>query len=71
MNILVTSRFIPEIVENFKDNVLLELRASSEDVDRYLESHMRQLPSFVHQERHLQEEIRVGISQTVDGMCIS
>src|SRR6266480_3203699 len=61
-NILVTSRFIPEIVDQFEASVYLEIRASSEDVERYLEDHMGQLPSFVRRDRSLQEEIKARIS---------
>ena len=48
----------------------LEIRASSEDVERYLEDHMGQLPSFVRRDRSLQEEIKARISEAVDGMCV-
>ena len=71
VNILATSRFIPEIVEHFKNDTLLEIRASSEDVERYLEGHIGQLPSFVQLNKHLQEEIKIGISEAVDGMYVS
>jgi hypothetical protein len=49
INIFSTSRFIPEIMKEFEGSILLEILASSEDVQRYLESHMSQLPSFVSQ----------------------
>ena len=48
----------------------LEIRASNEDVERYLEGHIRQLPSFVQRNRQLQEEIKTGISEAVDGMYV-
>src|SRR5271156_698450 len=57
-NILATSRFTPEIVDRFKDSESLEIRASSEDVERYLEGHIEQLPTFVQRNRELQEEIK-------------
>jgi Cdc6-like AAA superfamily ATPase len=69
-NILATSRFIPEIADWFKGCVSLEIRASSEDVERYLEGHLEQLPSFVQQNGQLQEEIKTGISEAVDGMYV-
>ncbi|KAK2741725.1 hypothetical protein FQN55_008224 [Onygenales sp. PD_40] len=70
MNIFATSRDIPEIVDQFKDNIRLEIRASNEDVGRYLESHMGQLLPFVRKDRQLQDEIKVGISEAVDGMFL-
>ncbi|KAK2809089.1 hypothetical protein FQN50_004143 [Emmonsiellopsis sp. PD_5] len=69
-NIFVTSRFIPKIVDQFKGNLRLEIRASNEDVVRYLESHMGQLQPFVQENRQLQEDIKAGISEAVDGMFL-
>ena len=68
VNLLATSRCIPEIIGQFGDAVTLEIRASSEDVERYIEGHWEQLPSFVQRNRYLQEEIKTGISNAVDGM---
>jgi Cdc6-like AAA superfamily ATPase len=69
-NILATSRLIPDIVDQFKSSMLLEIRANRADVERYLEGHMRQLPSIVHQNTQLREEIKTRISEAVDGMCV-
>jgi chaperonin cofactor prefoldin len=70
-NILATSRFIPDIVDRFKGNVTLEIRASSEYVEKYLEGYMKQLPSFVQRNQRLQEDIKTRISEAVDGMYVS
>ncbi|KAK2785207.1 hypothetical protein FQN52_008544 [Onygenales sp. PD_12] len=71
VNIFATSRDIPEIVNQFKGNVRLEIRASKEDVVRYLESDMRKkLQPFVQENHELQEEIKTGISEAVDGMFL-
>jgi len=67
-NIFMTSRFIPEIIYQFKGTMTLEIRASTDDIARYLEGHIGQLPSFVQQNQQLQEEIKTGISDAVDGM---
>jgi ankyrin repeat protein len=69
-NIFATSRFIPDIIDHFKPSIPLEVRASQKDVARYLEGHMGQLPSIVHQNQELQEEIIKGISEAVDGMYV-
>jgi hypothetical protein len=69
-NIFATSRFIPEITTKFNQSMLIEIRASDEDVLRYLEGHMGQLPSFVERNRQLQEEIKTKISDAVDGMYV-
>jgi Cdc6-like AAA superfamily ATPase len=69
-NIFATSRPIPDIIDRFKSSLSIEIRASPGDVARYLECHMEQLPSFVQQNRQLQEEITTGISEAADGMCV-
>lgn len=70
VNLFATSRFIPEITEAFNINkgVPLEIRASNEDVQRYLQGHMSQLLPFVLSRRKLQEEITTEISNAVEGM---
>lgn len=68
INILATSRSIPEIVDRFENGMSREIRASREDVNRYVDGHMDQLPSFVQQRPKLQKEIKAGISEAVDGM---
>jgi hypothetical protein len=70
VSLFVTSRFIPEIIKEFKGSVSLEIRASNEDVQKYLDCHMLQLPSFVLGNSDLQEEIRTEIIKTVDGMYV-
>jgi hypothetical protein len=68
VNLFATSRLIPEIREKFKDSISLEIRASEEDVRRYLDGHMFQLPGFVFKSPELQEEIKTEIVRSVDGM---
>ena len=69
-NIFATSRFIPEIKEKFSGHKLLEIRASKEDIQRYLSGHMLQLPAFVGRSPDLQTEIITGIADAVDGMYV-
>jgi hypothetical protein len=71
VNVFATSRFIPEIMKKFKGSASIEIRASGEDVRRYLDGHMMQLlPSFVVHNRALQEEIKTEITKAVDGMWV-
>jgi hypothetical protein len=69
-NIFVTSRSIPEIEIEFKGYPSLEIYASCEDVRRYLDGHMLQLPSFILSNLKLQEEIKSAIVKAVDGMYV-
>ena len=68
VHLFATSRFILEITEAFKSSTSLEIHATRDDVEKYLEGHMQQLPSFVRRNQQLQEEIKIGISEAVDGM---
>jgi hypothetical protein len=65
-----TSRFIPEIEKEFTGSLSLEIRASDEDVQRYIDGHISQLPSFVIRSLNLQEEIKTEIIRAVDGMYV-
>jgi NACHT domain len=67
-NLIATSRFIPEITNIFKGSMSLEIRASEEDVQRYLDGQMSRLPRFVAQSPELQEEIKIEICKAVGGM---
>lgn len=70
VNIFATSRSIPEINTKFSQSTPVEIRASDEDVKRYLEWRMGELPSFIEQNQPLREEIKTKISEAVDGMYV-
>ena len=57
--------------KEFKGCISLEIRASDEDVRRYLDGHMSQLPAFVSEQiQNLQEEIKTEIAKAVEGMYV-
>jgi hypothetical protein len=66
--LFVTSRPIPDIEREFKGCLSREILASNEDIRRYLDSHISQLPSFVLSRPKLQEEINTEIVRAVGGM---
>jgi Cdc6-like AAA superfamily ATPase len=66
-NLLITSRPISSIEAEFEASPTLEIRASDEDVRRYLEGSMCRLPGFVVRSPDLQEEIKTKIIEAVDG----
>jgi hypothetical protein len=68
VNIFATSRFIPQITELFEDSISLEIRATDEDVRRYLDNHMSQLPASVRRSPELQEAVTSEIVRSVGGM---
>jgi hypothetical protein len=71
VNLYITSRFIPEITTQFRADITLEIRASKEDIGRYLETNMRYLSPFDDWNRRLQDEIKVEIVDAVDGMYVA
>ena len=70
VNIFSTSRYIPEIVERFKESISLEIRANDEDLQTYLAGHMEQLPPFVLSSPDLQNEVKATISHATNGMYV-
>jgi hypothetical protein len=70
-NLFATSRFIPEITEKFDGSISLEIRASVEDVRRYVHSHISRLPSFVRHDPVLQGDIETEIVNATDGVYVA
>jgi hypothetical protein len=66
-NLFATSRFIPEIENQFTECLPLEICASEEDVCRYLDGRML-LQSHILKYADLQDMIRREIVRAVDGM---
>jgi Cdc6-like AAA superfamily ATPase len=70
-SLFATSRFIPEIDEKFKESIRLEIKANDQDIQRYLDGHISQLPACVLYRTELQNEIKAEIIKTVDGMYVA
>ncbi|KAH6716575.1 hypothetical protein BKA61DRAFT_513501, partial [Leptodontidium sp. MPI-SDFR-AT-0119] len=68
--LFATSRPIPDIEKTFKNCLSLEILASDEDIQTYLNGHMSQLPTFVLNKPKLQEEIVTEIVMAVKGMFL-
>lgn len=68
LNLFVTSRFIPEIVERFNGFPALEIRANKNDVLSHLRGKLSLLPNFVQRDFALQEEICTSIERSMNGM---
>jgi Cdc6-like AAA superfamily ATPase len=71
VNILATSRYVPEIQVAFRDIPRIEIRANNDDVQRYLDSRISELASAVAINSELRETITSGIIKAVDGMYVS
>lgn len=70
VNILATSRAIPEVVKAFEGKASLEIRASKEDVRKHIDENLSQLPSCVQRSKSLQDEIKAEIGKAADGMYV-
>jgi hypothetical protein len=68
VHLLFTSRFIPEVTEEFQYSSSLEVRASEEDVKHYVAGQMSRLPKCIHGDDGLKSEIQTKIVEAVDGM---
>lgn len=69
-NIFVTSRSIPDIVEEFKEATNLEIRAHEEDVHSYLDYRIElsDSPILKYGGSHLRKKIKTAIAKVFDGM---
>jgi hypothetical protein len=71
VNLFMTSRYIPEIMERFDGSIKLDIRADDEDIRRYIEGHIYQLPAFIKKAADLKNEIATRIIKAADGMFVS
>lgn len=70
LHLMVTSRFIPETVEEFKHAPRLEVRATAVDVRRFVTGKIYELPNCIQRDKELQELVQDKITQAVDGMLV-
>ncbi|KAL3496633.1 hypothetical protein BJX62DRAFT_250414, partial [Aspergillus germanicus] len=70
INIFATSRYVPEIAGEFKQSIQIDVRAAEDDVARFLDSHIGDLPAFVSETPGLEDEIKTGIITAIDGMFL-
>jgi hypothetical protein len=68
LNLMATSRFIPEVEKHFSCLPLLEVRANDSDVKLFVAGQMYRLPTCVQRDSDLQETIQKGINMAVKGM---
>jgi hypothetical protein len=66
--LLFTSRFIPEIEEKFRLDPVLEVRASEEDVEKFVAGQIPRLPSCIRRDEELRRAVQSGIVKAIDGM---
>lgn len=67
-SLMTTSRYIPSLALDFHQPLCMDIRASVEDVRRYVKGHIVDLPSCVRKSLELQEAIASAIVDAVEGM---
>lgn len=69
-SLFATSRSILDINKRFEGSMKLEIQASNQDIQTYLNGNKSQLPRCALQNLELQEEIKTEIIKAVDGMYV-
>ena len=67
-NLMITSRYIPSLALDFHQPLCMEVRASPEDIKRFVEGHISDLPNCARKTMGLQEIITTAIIDAVEGM---
>lgn len=70
VQLLVTSRPIPEIQAQFDGDEIIDIRASDEDITSYARSRLIELPNSVNSSSVLQDEVVRAIVQSTQGMFL-
>jgi Cdc6-like AAA superfamily ATPase len=68
IRLLFTSRFIPEIIQKFQSDPILEVRASEKDVKCFVAGQLPRLPNCIRRDEELKHAVQNKIVETVDGM---
>lgn len=68
IRLMVTSRFIPEIMDAFKDSPRLEVQASNDDVKHFVAGQTYRLSRCIQKSSALQEMVQDKIVEAADGM---
>lgn len=67
-NLMTTSRYIPSLALDFHRPLCIDVRASPEDIRRYVEGHISVLKNCVKKDLELQVTIASAIVDAVEGM---
>ncbi|THX55134.1 WD40 repeat-like protein [Aureobasidium pullulans] len=70
VSIFATSRHSLDVDKTFESAMSLEIRASKEDISKYVRGRMGDLPNFISRNPPLRQEIEITIMNAVDGMFL-
>lgn len=67
-NLMTTSRYIPSLAQECYQPLCMDIRASSEDIRRYVQGHIPDLANCVKKNPELQKIVADSIVNVVEGM---
>ena len=67
-NLMTTSRYIPSLAQDFQNSLCMDIRASTDDIKKYVQGHISDLANCVRKDNRLQETIANSIANVVEGM---
>ncbi|KAL9082847.1 MAG: hypothetical protein Q9159_006137 [Coniocarpon cinnabarinum] len=70
VRVLCTSRFLPAVEQFFQSDSRLEVRASEQDIRRYIAGQISQLPSRIRSDEEIQKDLQDKIIKAADGMFL-
>jgi hypothetical protein len=70
LHLMVTSRFIPEIINKFHSVPTLEVRANEVDIKQFVKGQIYLLPNCVQRDDLLQAMVQKKLVEAVDGMLV-
>jgi len=68
LRIMATSRIIPEIVQQFENGLVLEVRANDADIKQFIRGQLHRLPKCIQHDLELQRFVEDEIAAVADGM---
>lgn len=68
LRFMVTSRFLPDINEEFRTSPQLEIRASEADLERFVQGQIHRLPKCIRSDSELQRIVKNRIIEAADGV---
>jgi hypothetical protein len=70
VQLLFTSRFIPEVTDKFLSDPVLEVQANEEDLRRFVAGQLPRLPNCIRRDDALTRVVQSRIVQAVGGMLV-
>jgi Cdc6-like AAA superfamily ATPase len=68
IRLMITSRHVPDVVDEFQNASKIEIRARDEDIRRYLRGQLDRLPKCIQGDAELQQMIQEKVTEATSGM---